>query len=56
MSCLNSVDLMVNSPLWLLHTSFKISYENLVLDQDNNFYLISFSILISCLLGNVRIS
>ena len=27
-----------------------------MLDQDNNFYLISFNILISCLLDNVRIS
>ena len=49
----NSQDLIVNSPLWLLHISLKISYENLVLDQDNNFYLISLNILISCLLDNL---
>ena len=28
-------------------------YKNLVLDQGNNFYLISLSILITCLLDNV---
>ena len=49
----NSQDLIVKSPLWLLHISLKISYENLVLDQDNNFYLISLNILISCLLDNL---
>ena len=49
----NSQDLIVNSPLWVLHISLKISYENLVLDQDNNFYLISLNILISCLLDNL---
>ena len=49
----NSQDLIVNSPLWLLHISLKISYENLVLDQDNNFYLISLNILISCFLDNL---
>ena len=49
----NSQDLIVKSPLWLLHTSLKLSYENLVLDQDNNFYLISLNILISCLLDNL---
>ena len=32
--------------------SLFISYENLVLDQDNNLYLISFSILIAFLLDN----
>ena len=52
----NSQDLFVNSPLWLLHISLQISYENLVLDLDNDFYLISFYILISCLLDNVGIS
>ena len=30
-------------------------YENLVLDQNNNFYLMSLSILVTCLLGNVWI-
>ena len=48
-------DLIVNSPLWLLHISLQISYENLVLDQDNSFYLISLNILITCLLNNVWI-
>ena len=38
----------------MLHTSLKISYENLVLDQDN-FYLIILSILITCFLDNVWI-
>ena len=52
----NSQDLIVKSPLWLLHISLKLSYENLVLDQDNNFYLISLSILITCLLEKIRLS
>ena len=30
-------DLIVNSPLLLLHISLLIGYDNLVLDQDNNF-------------------
>ena len=38
----------------MLHTSLKISYENLVLDQDN-FHLIILSILINCFLDNVWI-
>ena len=38
----------------MLHTSLKITYENLVLDQDN-FYLIILSILITCFLDNVWI-
>ena len=50
---LNSQDLIVNSPIYLLHISLYISYENLMLDQGNNFYLISLSILITCLLENV---
>ena len=33
----------------------QISCKNLVLDQNNNFYLIGLSILITCLLDNVRI-
>ena len=41
----NSKYLMVNS--WLQLISLLISYENLVLDQDNNFCLISLSILIT---------
>ena len=35
-----SQDLFVNSPLQLLHISFKISYEHLVVDQCNNFLLL----------------
>ena len=35
------------------HISLKIKYENLLLDQDNNFFLISLSFLITCLLENV---
>ena len=51
----NSQDLIVNSPLQLLHISSLFNFENLVFDQDNNFYLISLSILITCLLDNVWI-
>ena len=40
----------VNSPLKLLRNFRSISYENLVLDQDNNMYLISSSNLATCLL------
>ena len=50
-----SQDLIVNSPLWLLHISLYISYENLVLDFDSSFYLISFNILKTCLLNYVWI-
>ena len=50
---INSQDLIVNSPLCLPYISFKISHKNLVLDQDNNFHLISLSILITFLLDNV---
>ena len=49
----NSQDLFVNSPLYLLPISLSMSSENLVLDQDNNLYLMSLSILITCLLANV---
>ena len=49
------LDLIVNSPLKLLHISLYISHENLVLDQDSSFYLISLNILITCLLNNVWI-
>ena len=45
-SPINSKDLIVNPPLQLLHISLLISYKNLVLDPDINFYLISFSILV----------
>ena len=48
----NSQDLYVNSPFWLQHISLQISYEKLVLDQNNN-YLVNLSILINCLLGKV---
>ena len=34
---INSQDLIVDSPLLLLHMSLEISIENFVLDQDNNF-------------------
>ena len=33
--------------------SLQISYENSVLSQHNNYYLISLSILLTCLLDNV---
>ena len=39
----------------MLHTSLYISYDEFVSDQDNNFYLISLNILITCLLCNVWI-
>ena len=51
----NSQDLIVSSPLSLLYISLYISLESLVWDQDNNFYLISLSILITFLLDNVWI-
>ena len=46
-------DLIVNSPVWMPHISSQTSYESLVLDQDNLFYLIRLSILITFLLDNV---
>ena len=49
----NSQDLIVNSPLSLLHISLKISHEHLVLRQDNNLYLMSLSILNTCFQCNV---
>ena len=51
----NSQDLIVSSPLSLLYISLYISLESLVWDQDNNFYLISLSVLITFLLDNVWI-
>ena len=45
----------VSVPLKLLHISLIINCKNLLLDQDNNFYLISFSIPITCLLDNLWI-
>ena len=45
----------MNSPLKMLYASLLTGYENLGLDQDNNIYLISLSILVTCLLEIVRI-
>ena len=45
----------MNSPLKMLYASLLTGYENLGLDQDNNIYLISLSILITCLLEIVGI-
>lgn len=45
--------MILNSLLWLLHISQYISSKNLVLDQDNNFYLMILGILVICLLVNV---
>ena len=39
----------------MLYASLLTGYENLGLDQDNNIYLISLSILVTCLLEIVRI-
>ena len=52
---LYSQDLVVISLLWLLHMSLEISYKNLVLDKDDNFYLMSLSIYITYLLVNIWI-
>ena len=41
--------------IWLLILPLKITYKNLVLDHDDNFYLISLSILSTCLLNSVWI-
>ena len=49
---LYSQDLIVNSPFQLLHLLLQISDKNFVLDQENNCYLISLSIAITCLLNN----
>ena len=51
-SSLNNLTLLVNSPLQLLQISLQSSYENLVFDQDNSFYLISWRILITSLLNS----
>ena len=50
-----SLNLIVNSPLKLIHISLNISYETLVLNHDNKFYLTSQSILIARLLDTVWI-
>ena len=44
------------SPVWLLHIFMYISDEILVFDQENNFYLKSLIILITCLEDNLWIS
>ena len=49
----NSQDQIVNSLLWQLNISRLVSYKNLVLDQDKKFYLISVSLIITCLKDNV---
>ena len=49
-------DMIVNSPFQLLHISLKIGYKNLVFDQSNILYLMSLSILTTCLLNDVWIS
>ena len=56
------MDMQVTPPTWgplirplaATHFVVKKSYEDLLLDQGNNFYLISLRILITCLL-DVRI-
>ena len=48
----NSQDLIVYSPLKTVTYFLLVSCNNLVLDQDNNFYLIGLIILIMCLLDN----
>ena len=50
----NFQDLIVNSPLLLLHIALLISYENIVLERDNILCMINLCILITCLLENVR--
>ena len=46
-------DLTVNSALYLLHISLWMSYEDVQLDQDNNFKLVSLSILKTYLLDDI---
>ena len=38
-SFFNSQDLFASSPLWLLHISMYICYRNLLLGQNNNFFI-----------------
>ena len=45
--------LIFNSPLQLLDMYLFIRYKNLVINQDNNFSLMSLSIHVTCLLDNV---
>ena len=51
----NFHDLIDDSPLYMVHYSLYVCYKKLFLDQDNNFYLISLSILITGLQNNVWI-
>lgn len=46
---------IVNSLLWPIHIALWIIYKNMVVDEDNNFYLIRLRILISCFLYYVWI-
>ena len=48
----DSQDLIVNSPLLLLHITLLISYVNFVLEQDNIFCLICVSLLTVCWIMN----
>ena len=50
-----SLNLIVTSPLKLIYIFLNISYETLVLYDNNKLYLIEQSILITCLLHNVWI-
>lgn len=52
---LNSQDLILNSPLEVLHISLLMSVKKMVLDRNRNFYLISLSIFITWLLDAVWI-
>ena len=49
----DSQDLIFNSPIQLLDIYLFISNKNLVINQDNNFSLMSLSIHVTCLLDNV---
>ena len=50
-----SQDLIIYSPFQLLYSSLYISYEDLGLYQNNTLWLITFSILITCLLNSIGI-
>ena len=49
------LDLIVNAPFWLQYISLWLSYEDFGFDQDENLYLGSLNILITCFLDNVWI-
>ena len=51
----NSQDVVANSPLYLLHITFKIDNQNLLSDQIKNFFQINLSIFITRFLDNVWI-